>query len=286
MRRLILLVSSVLSLTARAQADAVEQSASPEAGERVSTLACRPTIACMAEIVPKGFFEVEAGYGGRASAGALAHSGQLLLKYSLLDTVQLQLATNNLFLVGQGLAPRAVDGVMPGLKVKFNDQGEVMPSNGISVHVAFPTHGFEGAAQRTIDASAWWYISKDVGPVHGDINFAVNVFDVTHNPTPQGLMTLALSMPIGFGFGVMSEAYTLFGNVEAVPVDGGWLNAISYSPIPEIAFDAGADVGFYWQTRTVSFFAGITFVPQGASRAPLTRTAAAAQPVARLSERP
>ncbi len=193
MRRLILLVSSVLSLTARAQADAVEQSASPEAGERVSTLACRPTIACMAEIVPKGFFEVEAGYGGRASAGALAHSGQLLLKYSLLDTVQLQLATNNLFLVGQGLAPRAVDGVMPGLKVKFNDQGEVMPSNGISVHVAFPTHGFEGAAQRTIDASAWWYISKDVGPVHGDINFAVNVFDVTHNPTPQGLMTLALS---------------------------------------------------------------------------------------------
>ncbi|MDX2013534.1 MAG: hypothetical protein SFW67_25300 [Myxococcaceae bacterium] len=271
------------ALRAFAQPAVVER-ASDDEPEQVTALPCRPTIACTADIVPAGFVEVEAGYGGRSSAGQLVHSGQLLLKLSAHERLQFQLATNNLFLLGAGLAPRSVDGVIPGVKVKFNDQGTFLPANAVSVHASLPTHGFEDSAQRTIDAAAWWYLSKDVGPIHADLNFALNVFDLTRAPTPQGLTALALSTTIAWGFGVMTEVYSTFGNAQAVPLDGGWLNAISYAPVDEIMFDVGADVGFYWQTRVVTFFAGVTFVPHRKARMPLTRapsTTPVAQAVAR-----
>lgn len=239
--------------------------------ETIEAQACRPTIACMAEIVPAGYFEVEAGYGGRQSQGSFANSGQLLLKYSLLDNLQLQLATNNVFLAGAGITPRAFDGVMPGVKWKLNNQGSWAPSNALSVHLMMPTTGFTDAAQKTWDLQAWWYVSKDLSFVHADFNLMLSVYDLAGTPTPQGLSTLAVAFDLTHGFGFFTELYSTFGNGQAVPLDGGSLNGFSYAPIDELVFDIGGDIGLYQSTRAFSVFAGVTFVPHRKSRSPLVR---------------
>jgi hypothetical protein len=274
--RLSLLVGVLLFVSPALAAEAgLDASAAPTEPETVEAQPCRPTIACMAELVPAGFFEVEAGYGGRQSAGTFVSSGQLLLKYSVLDNLQVQLATNNAFLAGPGLAPRAFDGVMPGLKWKLNSQGDKVPSNALSVHLLLPTHGFAEAAQKTVDLQAWWYLSKDLSIVHADLNLMLNVADLGGRPTPQGLAALAVSVALPRGFGLFTELYSSFGNAGALPLDGGSLNGLSYSPIDEIVFDAGVDVGFFPGTRSFSVFAGVTFVPHGRSRVPLARATGA-----------
>ncbi len=264
-------VVAFLSLTVLAAENEVFEAGAPAEAETVEAQACRPTIACMAELVPAGYFEVEAGYGGRQSAGQFANSGQLLLKYSLLDHLQLQLATNNVFLVGAGLTPRAFDGVMPGLKWKVNDQGTWAPSNALSVHLMMPTHGFADASQKTWDLQAWWYLSKDVAFVHADFNLMLSVTNLGGTPVPQGLSTLAVAFDLTHGFGFFTEVYSTWGNAQAVPLDGGSLNGFSYAPIDELVFDVGGDVGFYPGTRAFTVFAGVTFVPHRRSRAPVVR---------------
>jgi len=269
MTRLAAALLTLLSLPVLAADNEVIDTVQPER-ESVEAQACRPTIACMAEIVPAGYFEVEAGYYGRQS-GSFANSGQLLLKYSLLDNLQLQVGTNNVFLAGAGLTPRAFDGVMPGLKWKINGQGTFMPSNAISVHLNMPTHGFADAAQKTWDFQAWWYVSKDIFRVHADFNLMVNVADLRGTPIPQGLATVAVSYDIGRGFGVFSEIYSAFGNAQATPLDGGSLNGFTWAPVDEVIFDIGGDIGFYRDTRAFSVFAGVTFVPNGRGRLPIVR---------------
>jgi hypothetical protein len=257
-------------LSSRAAESEVIDGREAAESDSVEAQACRPTIACMAELVPAGYFEVEAGYGGRAS-GAFVHSGQLLLKYSLFDNLQLQLATNNVFLAGAGLIPRAFDGVMPGVKWKINGQGTVLPSNAISVHLMMPTHAFDDATQKTFDLQAWWYVSKDIAFVHADFNLMVNVFDLGGTPTPQGLAPLAVAFDLTHGFGFFTELYSAFGNAQAVPLDGGSLNGFSFAPIDELVFDVGGDIGLYQTTRSFSVFAGVTFVPHRKAGAPIVR---------------
>jgi hypothetical protein len=270
MSRLTLLLAAV-SLVARAQNLEVRSETVDEEPETIEAQPCRPTIACMAEIVPAGYFEVEAGYGGRQSQGSFANSGQLLLKYSVLDHLQLQLATNNVFLAGAGLTPRAFDGVMPGIKWKVNDQGAYVPSNAFSVHLMMPTNGFSDAAQKSWDLQAWYYLSKDIAFVHADFNLMVNVSDLGGTPIPQGLSTLAVAFDLTHGFGFFTELYSTWGNAQAIPLDGGSLNGFSYAPIDELVFDIGGDVGLYQSTRSFTVFAGVTFVPHRKSRVPLVR---------------
>jgi hypothetical protein len=274
-----------LAVPAFAATPELIEEAEPAEQDSVEAQPCRPTIACMAEIVPAGYFEVEAGYGGTQGSSTFAHSGLLLLKYSLLDRVQLQLATNSLFLAGPGLVPRAFDGVMPGLKVVLNGQGRFMPSNALSAHVMIPTQAFEGAKQQTVDAQGWWYISKDVGLLHADVNLVLNVFDLTGAPIPQGLASLALSFALPKGFGLFTEVYSAFGNADRAPLDGGSLNGISFSPIDEVVFDVGGDIGFYPGTRAFTLFAGVTFVPHRKSAAPLVRAKPGANNAVALAPR-
>ncbi|MFT3709870.1 MAG: hypothetical protein QM817_19745 [Archangium sp.] len=271
-RVIALFITAAASLAFADEPIAVEGEATDTEPESIEAQACRPTIACMAELVPAGTFEVEAGYGGRMSNGAFAHSGQLLLKYSVLDHLQLQLATNNVFLAGAGLAPRAFDGVMPGLKWKVNDQGTFMPSNALSAHLMMPTHGFADASQKTFDLQAWWYVSKDVGIVHADFNLMFTLYDLgSGKPIPQGLSTLAVSADLSHGFGVFTEVYSTWGNAQAIPLDGGSLNGISFSPVDEVVFDLGGDIGFFPGTRAFTVFAGVTFVPHRRSKVQLVR---------------
>jgi hypothetical protein len=277
LRSLVVLLSLVAPFSAFAQASGgtVSDTNDHAASDRVTALPCRPTIACTADLVPAGNFEVEAGYGARGAGQNafrdVGHSGQVLLKYSLTDDVQLQLGTVGLFVAGGGTTLHAFDGVTPGVKWKFLDGEGAWPITAVSFHVDLPTSTASYEQQRSVDLEGWVYFSKDFGRLHGDLNFAVRVFDVT-KPVAQGLVATSWSLPIVGPFAVFSELYTNLGDGKTVALDGGWLSGINISPVDEVIFDVGGDVGFY-PGRAFTFFAGVTFVP-GAHRrsAPVAMT--------------
>ncbi len=262
-----LLLTTTLGAAASAAELAVEASP-PAPAKEVSfkAMPCRPTIACNAEFLGKDVFEVETGYSVRSNGDTTGtgQSAQLLLKYSMTDRVQLQLGTNGVFTWVAGAPVQFMDGVIPGIKAWLAEQGTVLPSVAFSLHATVPTASSAAALQKTIDAAGWLYLSKDVGRLHADLNFALNVFDLVNAPAPQGLVALALSYDLGRGWGVMTEWYTNTNGTAAVAADGGWLNAVSFSPIEEIVFDLGGDLGFFHQTRVFTLFAGVTFVPHSA----------------------
>jgi len=242
----------------------------------VKALPCRPTIACTAEIVPAGAWEVEAGYSARNASGAMAHGGQLLLKYSVLDHLQLQLATNNVFSATPSTGSQSFfDGGFFGPKVQFNHQGDLMPMIAVSAFLGFPTHAGDVAIQQTYDAYVWSYFSKDISFVHTDLNLGVNILDLRGSPKTQEVTAWSFSSDIAYGLGVMTEGYGFFGGGATV-ADAGWLNAISYSPVPEVMFDLGGDVGIMQSQRAYTLFVGVTFVPYRLS--PNSRAAQFAKP--------
>ncbi|MFO0673994.1 MAG: hypothetical protein U0235_30975 [Polyangiaceae bacterium] len=55
----------------------------------------------------------------------------------------------------------------------------------------------------------------------------------------------------------MIEGYTFNGGGAYAGHDGGALTALSFSPMPELVLDAGADTALYRDTRSVTFFAGL-----------------------------
>lgn len=243
---------------------AVEPDVLPKAhaGGAPRALPCRPTIACTAEIVPAGIFEVEAGYAQRrAPKQASFHGAAVLAKYSLTDRFQLQMGSNNAFAAQSGLAVHGFDGAFALGKYVFNAQGDIMPVIAVSALVAGPTSSSADAVVQTWDADVWAYISKDIVGFHADLNLGADTLSVDRKPALQTIAALAISHDIAWGFGAMVEGYSFNAGGSYAKDDGGFLSALSYSPTPELVFDAGVDVALYRDTRTTTFFAGLTLLP-------------------------
>jgi hypothetical protein len=224
----------------------------------VSALPCRPTIACTADIVPSGTFELEAGYLYRRLAHDKNQSSvPFLLKLSLTDALQLQVGSN-----GPTFAPMQsfFDDVVAGLKLRVHRQTERTPSLAVSALVSVPTAEAMGYL-RTYDALLAAYVTKDIGWLHADFNVGLNLWRVESEPLTQLWTALALSVPVGRGFGAMVEGYVFSDAAPIAERDAGVLSAISYQPRPWLVIDAGPDVGLVRDTRTVSAFVGVTIDP-------------------------
>jgi hypothetical protein len=223
---------------------------------------CRPTIACTADFVPPGALELEAGYLYRRLAGATAanqHSVPYLLKLTLFERLQLQLGSNGPTFSDQVVPARYVDDLVLGLKVHLLEQERIAPSISISGALSVPLAAAPGYV-RTLDALFTLYITKDLGPVHADLNAGIDWWRLD-DVLPQGWVALALSTNLPAGFGVMLEGYCFSDVLPIAPRDAGLLGALSYSPVPWLVLDIGADVGLIPATRTVSAFVGFTIAP-------------------------
>jgi hypothetical protein len=255
----LMLASSFASLSFAQERDSAEDPSKKE--EDARALPCRPTIACMAEIVPKNTLEIEAGYAQRIASDARLQSAQVLLKYSLSDHFQLQLGTNNLIAAQDSARTQSFDGVYGGPKLLLADQGDWSPSFAVSALFMGPTRQGEDALQQQWDGYFWAYISKDLAGFHGDINFGFNVLGLDKKPEPQVLTALAISRDLFGGLGSYVELYGFHGGAPYAEHDAGVLAGLSYAPIQELIFDAGADTALYRDTRSVTVFAGATFLP-------------------------
>jgi len=241
----------------------------------VSVLPCRPTIACTAEIVPGGSLELELGWAQRRASGAPTNSVQALAKISLTDRLQLQVGTNNV-LSSQADTMNTLDGAFFGPKVVLLAQGDVVPAVAVSALLSTPTRDGAAAVTHTTDLYLWGYASKDLPWVHADLNVGFNVLSVDDQPAVQELVALSLSRDIGHGVGAMLESYAFWNGGAYAAHDAGVLTGLTYSLAPRVMFDAGFDVSLYRDSRNITLFTGVTFVPY---------TSVARRPVSTIASR-
>jgi hypothetical protein len=233
--------------------------------DSMRVLPCRPTISCSADLVPPGALEIELGYAARrVPPGGFIHMQPLLVKLTVVEWLQVQVGTNG-YVFTSGDVSRTLpyfDDVSFGLKTHFVDQTDVVPSLAVSAALSVPTPYYNGAFPFAYDASFWAYASKDVGPVHLDLNGGFNFwqFDLPERSF-QPFVTLAATVALPLGFGAMAESYWFDYAGPIALRDGGLLLAGSYAPSHRVLFDAGVDVSFFPSTRAYTMFAGLTFIP-------------------------
>jgi hypothetical protein len=256
-----LVFSSTLAAISGVACEAHADPSPPNDGD--ITLPCRPTIACTADLVAPGGLEIESGALYRRAAGP-EHRGiwmfPVIAKLTLVEQFQLQLGSNGYTTTVSPPTERYLDDLVITPKVHFTDQTTYMPSLSFSAELSVPTLRATGYL-RTYDAFFTGYVTKDIGPIHADLNAGVNLWRIEDHPSPQAFSALALSANLAVPFGIMAEGYVFS---QALPVsrrDGGFLVALSHSPKSWLVFDVGGDVGFFPTTRAFSAFFGMTIVP-------------------------
>jgi hypothetical protein len=227
---------------------------------QTKSLPCRPTIACTADIVVPGALELETGaLFRRVDTTGRQWTFPVLAKLTVVDWLQLQAGGNGFTVVRGNVPAQFLDDVQLGGKLHVLDQGHVAPSLSFSALASIPTFRARGYL-RTYDTLLTAYVTKDLGPLHADLNVGENIWRV-QAPLPQEWIALALSINLPPPFGVMAESY-YFSDARPVALrDGGFLFAISQSPRPWLIFDCGGDVGMFPSTRAYSLFVGVTIVP-------------------------
>ena len=224
----------------------------PDASDQA--LPCRPTISCTADCAKPGTLELEACYlYARTGDYATTRNFPFLLKLTLSKMLQAQITSN-----GLTFAPGMTyfDDLFVGLKVHIADQGKYTPSIGISGLVGIPTYQY-------VDVLVTGFVSKDVGPIHFDLNGGVEQIGLdVANGASQGFVSLAASMSLPRPFGAALEAYYLSDAPGGLaPHDGGVRFVITATPKPWLVFDVGGDVGWFPSVRAFSAFFGVTVIP-------------------------
>jgi hypothetical protein len=184
----------------------------------------------------------------------------LLLKYSYSHEVQLQLGGNTLTALRTQTRSTYFDNVVGTLKVHLVDQSAKRPALALSGGLSVPAAAATGYV-RAYNGIFTAYVTKDLGPLHLDLNAGVNALAFDKVATGQGMVALSASAELTDDFGGLLEGYFFS---EALPYalhDGGILFALTHSPAPWIVFDVGGDISFYPSTRNFTAFVGTTFIP-------------------------
>jgi hypothetical protein len=186
-----------------------------------------------------------------------------LAKLTLEPWVQLQAGSNGFTAAVGDVPARYFDDAQLGLKFHLVDQGPIVPSVSLSATASLPTFDGDGYL-RTTDALFIAYVTKDLGPIHADLNVGENLWRIERDARPQEWVALALStnlpQPLSL-MAVMVESYYFTDAAPVDPRDAGLLFALAHSPTPYLTFDCGGDVGYFPSTRAYSVFVGMSIVP-------------------------
>lgn len=263
----------VLALSVSAFAADNEVSDTPPTEGEPAPQRCAPAIQCAATLAAADDVEVSAGSDGRTGDGQLVHDGQMVVKYTLSDAVEVDFYSNALYL--PGATPRSSDGLQPGLKLSVQPESASFPSADLELFITVPTWNLD----QTWDFEAWWCFSKTAGPLRTDLNFMFAVADFNATQQAHGMATLTLNADLGHGLGLFAEGWATFGQTQALPPGLGVFAGLSFAATDELSFDVGSELAFHEDQRIITAFAGFTFVPQG-QRAPQPSPGAASIPTA------
>jgi hypothetical protein len=231
---------------------------------------CRPTITCTADIVAPGAFEFEVGGQQAHVAGQSVWSFPFLLKQSLTNWLQLQVGSNGFTTLNE-TDIRFLDNVFVGPKFHLANQDTLQPSVSVSGQVSIPTFAATGY-DRHWDLFFVGYVSKDVGPIHVDVNGGVDMWHLD-SVRAQAWVSGVLSKSLPANFTLEAEIYYFADQAPVVPHDGGLRGALTWAPLPWLVVDAGGDGGFYPSVRGYTVFAGLTMIPVVSWRVPSSESA-------------
>jgi hypothetical protein len=184
-----------------------------------------------------------------------------LIKYSVIDRLQLQVGSNHLVVAQQGADVHALDGVYAGPKVLLLEPGRVAPAVAVSALFAFPTRDGEEVATRTTDGRFWAYLSKDFAGFRGDLDLGVNVLSIDSAPESQMFAALSAGHDLVGHLAGVVEGYWFSSAGERAERDLGVLVGLQYALAPRVMLDAGVDVAWEGHERELSVFAGLSFSP-------------------------
>jgi len=241
------LLVTTMVLAAHATAFAAE---TPTARDKA--LPCRPTVSCTADLAAPGTLEVEAGWLTAKGDFGSTKNAPMLVKLTLTKLVQLQVGSNGPTFVEPSRA-LYFDDVLVGAKLHLTDQSKTGPSFAVTALVGIPTY-------NGLEAFVTGHASKDLGPIHADVNLGISEYQLDTTPVSQGFGAIALSTSLPPPFGVALETY-YFTDAAPIPHDGGVRLALSATPKPWLVFDFGGDVGFFPSVRSFSLFFGMSIVP-------------------------
>lgn len=177
--------------------------------EPASPQGCVPISACVTTIAQDDRQFIESGVDGRTPDGVLLHDPQTIVHATLSDRAELQLVVDGLSLPFQRRSTVDIGAIQPGLKVSLFPEGRWLPSQAISVHVTMPI-----SLDGTTDFEAWWYQSKNFGPVRLDLNLMSSFANVLGEAQVQSMGTFT----VVYG---LSDAVHLFAEVRHRRADPG-----------------------------------------------------------------
>jgi len=222
----------------------------------VGPMPCRPTIACTAEFVPAGYAEVEVGYAASRLGVGYQHTTPLLLKVTASEDLQLQLGTN-----GPVLQPDRdayLDNWQLLAKLRLTRENGGLPALALSAAISIPSEIGGRDYHAAWNAQGVAYASKNLGPLHADLNVAVNFLDLGRGTSVQPWAALSVSSDVGLGLTPMIELYQFWAAEPDAVRDAGLLLALGYAITPWLVMDVGGDVGLGAQDRSFTLFAGFT----------------------------
>jgi hypothetical protein len=223
---------------------------------RDAALPCRPTISCTADITAPGTLETELGFQAAKGDFTYTRNFPLLFKLTITKLLQLQLGSNGATFT---LPARNLffDNLLVGAKLHVQDQTKYGPSFAVTGLVGIPLSNVNG-----LEAYVTGHASKDIGPIHADLNAGIAETTLDTTPVSQPFVAFALSTTVVSKLvGVALETYYFADSPPTAPHDGGVRFALTLTPKPWLVFDAGGDVGFFPSVRAFSAFFGMTVIP-------------------------
>jgi hypothetical protein len=217
---------------------------------------CRPTVSCTAELAAPGTHETEIGAQyARLGGDGKSWNYPFLVKQTFTKLLQLQVGSNGYTVQradATSPASRKVDNLVFGPKLHALDQGGVAPAVAFTTQLSVPAF-----ADGNIAVLLVAHASKDVGPVHGDLN--VGGYLYSQDTQPYGAFALSATpyAPIG----VAVEAYAFADAHAYASRDGGVRGVVALTPEPWLVFDMGGDVGWFPSLRAATLFLGMTVIP-------------------------
>lgn len=258
--------SIVLSALAAGSAFAAETVLVDSATDQqpTSPQGCVPITACVATIAQdERLFVVESGVDGRTPDGVLLHDPQTIVHATLSGRAELQLVVDGLSLPFQHRSTVDIGAVQPGLKVSLFPEGRWLPSQAVSVHVTMPT-----TLDGTTDFEAWWYQSKNFGPVRLDLNLMSAVANVLGEAQAQSMGTFTVVYGVNDSVRLFAEAYGTMGQTQQRAPGVGLLTGVGLALSPEVTVDVATEVAFHQlPVPIVSGFAGLIITPAALAEA-------------------
>ncbi len=226
--------------------------------DEVIPMPCRPTVACTADIVPAGTFELESGGISKIIPGDRpTFAAPFLAKLSVTHWLQLQLGSAGPTFASQKWL---MDVGAAAAKVRLVEQGSWNPSLAFTLGGAFPLSRETKDYTPTKGAQAAVYVSRDIGAFHVDVNLGYNAFLTSGDIAHSWWGAVSTSYAYTKWFGSFHELYYISPPLPDAPRDAGALFGVTFLPVSWAMIDVGADVSLFQKTRTVSAFAGLTTV--------------------------